>query len=252
MRNETVVPIERLKEEPFASVLCYPKCGRVELEERLEEMQNLNVEAIEFAGKTSVFNVPVLGKGHVGIVVIGHTKGKRIALKIRRVDADRNGLQHEARMLTIANSVLVGPQLGDVSQNFLLTQFIKGEVITEWLGGNIEEACLRRVLEEVLEQCWRLDSVALDHGELSHAPKHLIIDKEEKPFIVDFETASTKRRPANVTSICQFLFVGGFPSLKVEEVLGKRVTSEIVEAARLYKKLRSRSNFESLLQTCLV
>jgi len=241
-----------LKMEPYASVLCYPKASETELQTRLEELQEHGVKAVEFAGETSAFNVPVLGKGFVGIVVIAHLAGQRVALKIRRVDADRLGLQHEARMLAKANSVQVGPKLRGVSKNFLLMQLIDGALLPEWLGAHKEKEHVRDVLNEVLEECWRLDNLGLDHGELSKAPKHLIVDKQRKPWIVDFETASVDRKPANVTSVCQFLFIGGGAvSRVVAEILGERNREEIISALRRYKNDRTRENFDAVIGACL-
>jgi putative serine/threonine protein kinase len=251
LTKPTKVLTENLKEEPYASILCYPRVSDAELQNRLGELREHGVKALEFAGKTSAFNVPVLGKGFVGIVVIAHLDGQRVALKIRRVDADRLGLQHEAQMLAKANSVQVGPRLISVSKNFLLMQFIDGAVLPDWLDAHKEKKRLRNVLKDILEQCWRLDHIGLDHGELSKAPKHLIVDKRQKPFIVDFETASLNRKPANVTSVCQFLFTShGAMTKAVAEVLCERNREEIIWALRLYKKDRTRENFDRVLQVC--
>ena len=252
MKTPLIVPIENLKEEPYASVLCYPRVSETELQNRLGELQKLGVKAVEFAGKTSAFNLPVLGKGYVGVVIIAHLDGHRAALKVRRVDADRLGLQHEAQMLAKANSVGVGPTLMSVSNNFLLMQFIDGTLLPDWLETSNEKGRVHSVLSEVLEQCWRLDAIGLDHGELSHAPKHLIVAKDEQPFIVDFETASVNRKPANVTSICQFLFISsGVVTRTVAETLGEKSAEEIVSVLRIYKNHRTRENFDRVLQTCL-
>jgi putative serine/threonine protein kinase len=154
-------------------------------------------------------------------------------------------------MLAKANSVQVGPRFISVSKNFLLMQFIDGAVLPDWLDARKEKKPLCNVLNAILEQCWRLDNVGLDHGELSKAPKHLIVDKTQKPFIVDFETASLNRKPANVTSVCQFLFTScGAVANAVAEVLGERNREEIIWALRLYKKDKTRENFDRVLQVC--
>jgi putative serine/threonine protein kinase len=252
LTKPTKVRTENLKEEPYASIICYPRVSDAELQNRLGELREHGVKAVEFAGKTSAFNVPVLGKGFVGIVVIAHLDGQRVALKIRRVDADRLGLQREAQMLAQANSVHVGPRFVSVSKNFLLMQFIDGAVLPDWLDAHKEKKPLRNVLNDILEQCWRLDNIGLDHGELSKAPKHLIVDKAQKPFIVDFETASVNRKPANVTSVCHFLFTSrGAVDRRVAEVLGERNNAEIISALRIYKADRARENFNRVLQACL-
>ena len=251
MKTPHTVLTENLREETYASVLCYPKASEAELESRLEELRDHGVEAVEFAGEASAFNIPVLGKGFVGIVVAAHLNGQRVALKIRRVDATRLGLEHEAQMLAKANAVQVGPKLIAVSRNFLVMQLIDGTTLPEWLNSHKKKAHVRSVLNDVLEQCWRLDSAGLDHGELSKAPKHILVDKHRKPWIVDFESASVNRKPANVTSVCQFLFTsGGGVSRAVAEVLGERKREEIISALRCYKKDRTRGNFSRVVQAC--
>lgn len=254
MKSPVIVPIDQLRKELFASVLCYPKVSEAELQSRLKELLNHGVTAVEFSGKASAFGVPapILGKGYVGIVVIAHLNGQRVALKILRVDADRPDLLHEAQMLSKANSAGVGPKLISASKTFLLTQLIEGDLLPAWLETHKEKALVREVLGEVLEQCWRLNEIGLDHGELSKAPKHVIVDGEQQPWIVDFETASDMRKPANVTAICHFLFSSiGEVARTIAETLGERNREEIVKALRQYKKCRTRESFEKVLRVCL-
>jgi len=251
LKTTFVVSTDNLREEPYASILCYPKSSEAELQNRLEELKAHGVKAVEFSGKASAFNMPILGKGFVGIVVKARLYEKTLALKIRRVDADRLGLQHEAEMLAKANSVKVGPKLFGASKNFLLMQFIDGDLMPRWLEMPREKHRVNRVLTDVLEQCWRFDKIGLDHGELSKAPKHLIINRKGKPFIVDFETASLNRKPSNVSSICQYFFISGAVSRLLEEKLGReKDKSAIFAALKTYKISRNRTNFERILEVC--
>jgi putative serine/threonine protein kinase len=246
------LPIENLTEEPYASILCYPHAKPLEVENRISELKKLGVSVVEFTGDGAVANVPVIGKGYVGIVVVVHVGREQLALKMRRLDGGREDFFHEAEMLQKANNVNVGPKFVAVTKNFLFSQFIDGDFLAKWLENHKDKECFRRVLCDILEQCWHLDEASLDHGELSKAPRHLLMDKTGKPFIVDFETASTQRKVANVTSVCQYLFVGNstIPRL-VWETLGEKNRDQIVNTLRNYKKERSRQNFETLLQTCL-
>jgi putative serine/threonine protein kinase len=250
LKTTLTIPIEKLSEEPYASIICYPKPSKAELKKRLEELQRLGVETLEFSGEKQAVNTLVLGKGCVGIVIIAYINGEKAALKIRRVDADRSRMQQEAKMLGKANSAHVGPRLLGVSKDFLLMKFIDGDLLPKWVEKCRGKKQMRKVLHEVFEQCWRLDIVGLDHGELSHAPKHIIIDKKSKPFIVDFETASLNRKLSNVTSICHFLFISGAVAEKVAEKLGEKDKKAIVEALRRYKSDRTRENFETVLEAC--
>jgi putative serine/threonine protein kinase len=252
VKPPATVPVANLREEPYASVFCYPHARIVELESRITELGALGVTAVEFTGGGSASNIPVLGKGYVGIVVVAYVGGERYALKMRRLDADRVDLFHEAEMLQNANTVGVGPKFVAVTKNFMLSQLIDGDLLADWLEAHKEKTEFRRVLGDILEQCWRLDEVGLDHGELSKAPRHLLVDQKGAPFIVDFETASIQRKASNVTAVCQYLFAGNsvVPRL-VNEVLGEKDRYQIIDMLRGYKKDRIRSRFEALLNACL-
>jgi putative serine/threonine protein kinase len=222
---------------------------KTELRKRLDELRKLRVAALEFIGEKRVLNVRVLGKGCVGIVTVAWKDGEKAALKIRRTDADRESMRREAMMLRKANLADVGPRLLGVSKDFLMMQFVEGQLLPEWLEQKAGKAHVKRVLRDVTEQCWRLDVAGLDHGELSHAPKHVLVTAEDNAFIVDFESASVKRKPSNVTSICQFLFISEF-SRKVAERLGFRDKKTVIDALRRYKKDVNRKNFEKALESC--
>lgn len=252
LESETV-SLEGLHDKKYARVLCYPRYSSLEVAKRIRELKRLGVKAIEFCGEKQAFNIPILGKGCVGLVVIAHTKTSLVALKIRRVDADRKGMEHEAEMLKKANSVGVGPHFIGFDEDFLLMEFVEGLLLPIWvanLKGRGAKKRIRLVLRDVLEQCWKLDEAELDHGELSRAPKHVIIDAEDKAHIVDFETASLKRRTSNVTSICQYLFLGSQTARAIRRKLQGIESDTLITVLRAYKLNSTRGNFLKTLQVC--
>jgi putative serine/threonine protein kinase len=252
LKTPKIVPLESLIEEPYASIVCYPRANPVEIHKRIEELRQHGVSAVEFVGKTNASNIPVLGKGYVGVVVVAYTKGQKVALKMRRVDADRLDFNHEAEMLQKANLIGVGPKFFAVSGNFLFSQLIEGDLLEVWLENHKKPDLVRNVLANILEQCWRMDEIRLDHGELSKAPKHLLMGKSDKPFIVDFETASTERNASNVTSVCQFLFQGNSNVCKaIAQIIGERNRASLIDSLKNYRKNRRRATFEELLKQCL-
>lgn len=246
---------ESLREEKYRRIICYPTYKTDELENRLEELKKLGIDTIQFMGKKLAHNIPVLGKGCIGIVVTAYRKNKKVALKIRRTDADRITMQHEAQMLRKANRMKVGPRILGTTKNFLLMELVEGKLFPEWirtLTGKNAGKRLRYTLRLVLEQAWRLDKAGLDHGELSHAPKHIIIKPNDSPYLVDFETASISRRVSNVTSLCQYLFIGSLTAKLIQKKLDKISEDELVNALRTYKKNRNRRNFEEILRKCRI
>jgi len=245
------VPINELGKQQYSQIIGYPRITEEEQQNRIAELKKLGVEAVEFRGQKSIVDMPVLGKGCVGIVLVAHTKTGKAALKIRRKDADRNEMFHEAEMLTKANTVNVGPKMLKTSKNFLLMQLVEGQHFPELIQKTEPEDRNRiiSVIRDVLEQCYRLDEAGLDHGELSTAPKHIIIDQEDRAYLIDFETSSIERRTANVTSMCQYLFMGSQTAHIVEEKLGKQDKKQLIKTLREYKQMKTRENFVKVLET---
>src|SRR4030042_1731075 len=187
LEKPLVVYIEQLSREPYSTILCYPRASKDEVKKRLRQLAKMKLTAFEFVGDKQILNLQILGKGCVGLVVLARRNGEHVALKIRRIDADRLGMQREAKLLSMANSVEIGPRLLGVSKDFL---------------------------------------------------------------VMDFETASMDRRSSNVTSVCQFLFLGSEVAKIIAKKIGVIDKNGIVEALRRYKKEGNRERFELVLSAC--
>lgn len=246
-----IVSLDGLLQSQLALLLCYPRYDSDEGEWRLRELRSLGVEGLELRGRHRVDGMPVLGKGHVGVVVAARFEGAPVALKIRRVDADRESFDAEAENLRIANRVSVGPRLLGVSDNFLLMELVEGDYLTDWVGGLhlSDEGRLRGVLRHLLDKTRRLDLVGLDHGELSSAHRHVIVAGDD-PRIIDFESASAARRVANVTSIANYIYFNSLMRGLVEERLPGPRPDALIEALRHYKWAPTDSSYSRLLDIC--
>ncbi len=245
-----LLPLDRLLQTPAALLLCYPRFDAGEAERRLRELRALGVEALELRGRHRIGDLPVLGKGHVGVVVAAQVGAASAALKIRRVDADRASFAAEAANLRMANRVSVGPRLLAASANFLMMELIEGDYLTDWIEGLApsEAGRLRSVLRRLLDKARRLDRIGLDHGELSRAHRHVIVAGDE-PRIIDFESASTDRRVSNVTSLAQYLYFNRQMRSKVGRILTTE-TEALLRALRRYKRSPTDQTFRSLLGVC--
>jgi putative serine/threonine protein kinase len=217
-------------------LLSYPTYDDAVAIERLGELLNLKVTAIELKGRHKIDGVPVLGKGHVGVVLAARIGGRSIALKVRRVDADRETLEREAEYLRLANGVSVGPQFVSVSRNFLLMELIDGEYLADWVGRLVsgDADILHRVIGDLLDKAHRLDLAGLDHGELSSAHRHVMV-AGGVPRIIDFESASTARRCSNVTSIAHYMFFNQMMREGVGRVMVLPERGALLEALAAYK-----------------
>ena len=235
--NLSLAPLSSLANPPFNRLVAYPSGDPDEVESRIHQLHQLEITALDFQGPLRTDRLSVLGKGVVGIVVIGVRGNRRVAVKIRRVDARRPSLIHEAELLMAANSLKVGPECLGGTADVLAMEFIEGLSLPLWLEsltGRGRRVRVRSVVKPLLEECFRMDAYGLDHGELSRAHKNVIVS-DDGARILDFESASLVRRPSNFTSLTQYLFLGGSIAKKIAKVLGPVDRDELLKCLRDYK-----------------
>lgn len=248
--TQSFIPIKKFVKEPYSKILGYPKASSRQLQSRLSELEKLKIKSVSFIGQTTIGSLQILGKGYVGVVVLAKKKNGIVALKIRRLDSQRSEMQSEAKLLTLANSVNVGPKLYNVSKNFLAMEYLDGDKIENWiqsLKGVGSSKKLKSVVRTVLEDCYRLDQLGFDHGELSSISKHVIVGKS-RSTIIDFESSSIKRRVSNVTSATQAIFIGSGIVKKVQKIYKIPPKEKIIDLLRIYKQEQTRKSFENILK----
>jgi len=246
--KQSFLPISKLSNEPYSRILGFPKASKRQLQSRINELNKLKVKRISFEGNTLIGTLNVLGKGYVGIVVLGKMQDKKTAVKIRRTDSPRDGMKGEAEFLKIANDVKVGPKLINSSKNFMVMEYLDGKRIFDWikeLKGKGSASKLKLIARKILEDCYKLDQIGLDHGELSSITKHVIVGK--KITLLDFESSSTDRRVSNVTSATQGLYIGSGISKYIKRIYKIPSKQKIIDALRAYKKEQTRESFDNVL-----
>ena len=243
------IPLDIMRGTRYSKLLTYPAADDAESDLRLKELAATGVSAIRFVGSSMVDGFEILGKGCVGLVTEAILEGNLVALKVRRADADRPSMHEEARLLRLANSVGVGPRLVTATKNFLVMELFDGVPLFRWANAPGRRGrSVRKVLSILLNACFRLDAIGLDHGELSRAPKNVLIGGDEQACIVDFESASTVRRVANVTSLLQYFLFGSISkALRVPSMFPQR--RKILHVLSQYKHDGSVESYRSLIQT---
>ncbi|MDB2445645.1 serine/threonine protein kinase [Nitrosopumilus sp.] len=244
------ISIKKFTEEPYSKILGYPNATNRQIKSRINELEKLKIKSICLTGPTTIGNLEILGKGYVGLVVLVKRGKKEVALKIRRTDSQRENMKNESILLKLVNSVSVGPKMIDVSKNFLVMEYIEGKKFSDWiemLKGSGSAKQLKSTIRNVLEDCYRLDQIGFDHGELSNISKHVIVGKN-KVVLIDFESSSTKRRPSNVTSITQAFFIGSGIAKHAQKIYKNSSKEKIIFALKSYKQEKTRDNFEKLLK----
>lgn len=248
--KRSFLPVDRLSQEPYSGILGYPRATKKHLALRIAELQKLGISGVLFDGPMTIGTINVLGKGYAGIVVLAKKGTKQVALKIRRTDSPRKTMEQETMLLQTANKVGVGPILLHSSKNFIVMEYLDGKKIFDWiteLAGKGSAAKLKSVIKKVLSDCYRLDILGLDHGELSNITKHVIVGKSIK--MIDFESSSLERRVSNVTSATQAIFIGSGLAKIVQKIYSVPPRPKIINALREYKKQPTQQSFDNVLKT---
>ena len=240
--------ISIFEEEPYSKIVCFPKVKESEVKKRLNELKKIGVTHVSFTGPLQIEKCHILGKGYVGMVVLAKKNGNVIALKIRRTDSPRKNMINEAKLLKTANKVDVGPKFIKNSKNFLIMEYIEGEKIIDWAKKTrCSSKGIWSVLNNILRECFLLDNIGLDHGELSTINKHVIVGKNRNT-IIDFESSSTKRVSSNVSAATQAIFIGTGLAKIIRKKIQVPRRDKIIRLVRNYKKLRTKESFDDLVQ----
>lgn len=242
------LPVRKFREKPYANILGFPKATKRQIESRLIELEKLGITSVSFNGPIEVDGVRIIGKGYVGVVILVKKKSKIFALKIRRTDSPRKTMRDEALLLQIANKTNVGPRLIQFSKNFLVMEFIDGKKIVDWVNelNTKNSKKLRIIIKKILLDCFTLDQIGLDHGELSVLDKHVLIT-DKKPTIIDFESSSINRKISNVSSATQAILIGTGLARIIRKKTEIPRRDKIIRLVRNYKKSKTQESFDQLL-----
>ena len=240
-----------LSSHNLVDLLCYPKFSSDEYQSRIVELRSLNIKFVILEGPTVVKSVNILGKGNEGLVLkVCDLANSIMAIKIRRTDSCRITMENEFNFYKYVNLHNIGPKAYLHTKNILLMECIEGLPARKWFFSSktkLDQA--RRVIMDILSQCYELDVMGIDHGQLNKLDNHVIISPDgSKCTIVDFESASRRRKVNNVTSALQGLIFKGLISDQVNTILnydGKQ--SELLSLLSTYKHEKSRKNFDSIL-----
>jgi len=248
MQSERARP-EDLSRTPYIQILTYPKISLRLAKSRIKQLKLLGIDEVVFEGHARVGRLGILGLGTVGIVVGARAGGRLCALKIRRTDANRPSMEHEVRIAALANRVGVGPEIYAHTRDMILMKLLESQEIVDWLKdlrGRGRRNEVREMLHSLLNQCHTLDIMGIDHGQLSNLRKHAVI-AEGKPWIIDFESAGTGRKPRNVTTAAQYLLIGGGLSPLIRRTLGLRDVEKLKRLLREYKTDLSDYSYSKIL-----
>ena len=211
--------LEELTRTPYVQVLTYPRISLREAKSRVKQLAKLGVDKLVFEGHARVGRLGILGLGTV-------------------------------RIASMANRVGVGPEIFAHTRDMILMKLLESQELGVWLSklsGRGKRLEAKTMVHGLLNQCRKLDIMGIDHGQLSNLRKHAVV-AEGKPWIIDFESAGTERRPRNVTTAAQYLFVGGALSPALRRTFGVTETEALKKLLADYKHDLSDYSYSKILE----
>ncbi|EKV01804.1 putative Ser/Thr protein kinase [Leptolyngbya sp. PCC 7375] len=243
----TALSLEQFWYSPARQLLVYPSGNQDMLSHRWAELQTCGIDAIYAYGPETLADFAILGSGYCGVVLRVRHQGCDRVLKILREPAPQPNLSTEATMLKRANAVGVGPKYLAHSDHFLLMDYIEGPMLVDWLQASQSAESIHRVVFQLIHQAYRLDQAGLDHGDLRCITAHALV-QPTGPVLIDFSGASLDRRPANITTLVQGLFISTHIAKLLRPWFPNVNKSELIEHLRRYKQQPSSKYLGQLLQ----
>jgi release factor glutamine methyltransferase len=197
--------------------------------------------------KIGIKGIRYFNKGKRGLLFAGNYKNKKIAVKTNNPESKAiERIKNEANFLKILNKNSIGPKLLFSNDEYLIYEFVEGNFIIDYLKNNNKEN-IEKILKKLFLQLFAMDKLKITKEEMSHPPKHIIIDKKNNPVLIDFERAHYTLKPCNVTQFSNFIISSNISGiLKSKNIIID--SKKIIELARIYKNKINKNNLDKILE----
>jgi len=205
--------------------------------------------------KNGIRNIKYFTKGKRGFVYVGKYGDKKVAIKIKNPDSRAIlRINNEIEFLKILNKKDIGPKLLFYDENYFVYKFVDGINISEFMNSinkkynnTNNKKMLITIIKKIMNQMFIMDQLKINKEEMSHPQKHIIIDENNNPVLIDFERSRHTIKPSNVTQFSDFLISNNTSSvLKKNDIkVNKKL---LINAAKRYKKQENKSNFNVIIK----
>lgn len=222
-------------------ILCYPNPMLQSCPERLEEVKSLGIKTVFSYGSIRIGKLNIIGKGHAGVIALAyHDVYGYVALKIRRIDSKRDSLRQEALIMKYAEDIKGIPRVYSYTDDFIVREYIDGDILKNFIKQNIDSQKLRILLENIVKLFYNLDARGIDIDEIRNPLKQIVIrcSNPREVYIVDLESVRIGKGSNNLLRIISFILKGKIGNKFVYEVidLGYEHRKTLLFYATIYKR----------------
>jgi release factor glutamine methyltransferase len=208
-----------------------------------EKIYLYKIEKQDFLKSKKLRKISFLAKGKRSFVYKAEFNNKKVVVKALSFETKATEvIKKEYTNLRILNKFGIGPKVYFRGKNFVVMEFVHGDLIIDFLR-NADKKDVLKVFEELIKQCLIMDCLRINKEELCSPVKHIIIKKYKAGIVVkmiDFERAHHSKKPKNITQIIQFLV-----SKNVEEVIKNKIKID-VDKIRAFSKNYKKHLLEKL------
>jgi Predicted Ser/Thr protein kinase len=98
----------------------------------------------------------------------------------------------------------------------------------------LNEENFRILISKLLDQAYILDKLKIDKGEMHKPYSNVLVDKNLKVYLIDFERATKSLKPKNVLNLVQFI------------TRGKERNEKLMNILKEYKESQSEENYNKI------
>jgi predicted Ser/Thr protein kinase len=180
-----------------------------------------------------IINVEFFDKGKRSLVYTGNYKNKKVIIKVKNPKSQAIArISNEAKYLKKLNKFKVGPKLICFKKEFLVYEFIEGELYIDLIKTKQKIS----LTLQILDKCRTLDKLKINKLEFIRPIKHFFV-KNNKVKMIDFERCYQTENPKNVTQFCNFLLSN--KNFKINK-------KELIKLSKEYKNKQTDKNFKEI------
>ncbi|WP_457626175.1 serine/threonine protein kinase [Persephonella sp.] len=187
--------------------------------------------------KHKIQELEIVGKGWRGVVYKGIYNGKKLAFKVASKKEFIPNIKKEGKILKAVNKKGIGGKLILEGDDFIAYEFIEADPLIKVI--NRENGKI--IISQLLKQARTLDKLGINKEEFHRPYKNVLIDKNLKVYLIDFERARQGKNIQNVNQLIQFIITKG------HEYLPEFDKEKLIELAKIYKKEKTDENFKKIL-----
>lgn len=210
--------------------------------EKLYVYKLTNIEAMI----KDVTNLSFFSKGKRGLIYTAKLGKIKVGIKIKNPTSTTFGrIFIEGQNLKKANELDIGPELIKFTNEYVIYKFIEGVRFEEYLETSTKPIT-KKIIKDLFSQMRTLDKNKINKEEMTNPYKHILITKNIKPILIDFERANYSSEPHNINQFCQYI--------TTERVMNKLLKKGIIydksllfRLAQNYKKDYSEIKYKKLI-----